>query len=111
MLCPICFAPLADDEIPGSGCGGGGGSGSEHTSGGTGTAVAAAAAGSCLSCYRQILGSAPEQVAGALPDAVRQQMAALAAAPLRVAAADASDGVEGVGVERLRGEIADFLLE
>ena len=106
LLCPICLAPLADDELPGSGE-----AASEHTSGGSGATAAAQTAGCCLSCSAQILGSkaggAPgsssEGVAAALPASVRQRMAALAAAGERAGS--------GGGVERLRAQIADFLID
>ena len=104
VLCPICLAPLADDELPGSS--GGGADDHGHTSGGSGTAAAAAAAGCCLSCYQQVLGSSAESAASivaALPAPVQQQMASLAAAGPRVAAGAAD-------VEHLRAQIADFLL-
>jgi hypothetical protein len=126
VLCPICLAPLADDELPGSDSNySSSNSGSEHTSGGTGAASAAAAAGCCLSCYCQILGGGSEAVvlagsgvAAALPLAVSQRMASMAMVGSQLAAKEAkaavvSDGAEPAsgGVERLRAHIAEFLLD
>lgn len=136
VLCPICLAPLADDELPGSAELHSSGSSSEHTSGGQGAAAAAVSAGCCLSCYAQILAgcSAPIVSAGrggateassvsgssavlaALPAVVSRRMAALAAAgqsAADAAAARASNGSasrSGCRVEQLRAQIADFLL-
>ncbi|KAL4435854.1 hypothetical protein ABPG77_000616 [Micractinium sp. CCAP 211/92] len=136
VLCPICLAPLADDELPGSAELHSSGSSSEHTSGGQGAAAAAVSAGCCLSCYAQILAgcSAPGVSAGrggateassvsgssavlaALPAVVSRRMAALAAAgqsAADAAAARASNGSasrSGCRVEQLRAQIADFLL-
>lgn len=141
VLCPICLAPLADDELPGSSALLGSGSRCEHTSGGQGAAAAAAAAGCCLSCYAQIMagcsapgsGAAPavaangcgvsssSPVLAALPAALSQRMAALAAAGQSaagaVAAEPASAACDGPAdassctLERLRSQIAEFLLE
>ncbi|KAL4458741.1 hypothetical protein ABPG75_013606 [Micractinium tetrahymenae] len=137
VLCPICLAPLADDELPGSSALSSSGSGSEHTSGGQGAAAAAAAVGCCLSCYAQILASYPvpggasgqapalggssasssRPVVAALPAAVSWQMAALAAAgqsAADAALAEACNGGSSSGssrAERLRAQIAEFLLE
>lgn len=137
VLCPICLAPLADDELPGSAAMRSSGSSSEHTSGGQGAAARAAAAGCCLSCYSQILAgcSAPGSGSGqgaaakssepggsspvvtALPAAMTQQMAALAAAGQSAADAEAAATAGGgpadgsCRLERLRTQIAAFLLD
>ena len=116
LLCPICLAPLADDELPGGAASSTGLDGSVHTSVGS---RAAQAAGCCMSCSSQILGNsagsggradsgvAPNGggVAAALPAAVQRQMAALAAAGARC------NGSGGSGIEQLRSQIAEFLLE
>ncbi len=137
VLCPICLAPLADDELPGSAQLHSNAGSSEHTSGGQGAVAAAVSAGCCLSCYAQILAgcSAPGGSAGrggateassvsgssavlaALPAVVSRRMAALAAAgqsAADAAAARASNGSasgSGCRVEQLRAQIADFLLD
>ncbi|PRW60032.1 Cytoplasmic tRNA 2-thiolation 2 [Chlorella sorokiniana] len=113
VLCPVCWAPLADDELPGGSSGSAGADASSgHTSGGSGTVVAAAAAGCCLSCFQQIMGGVAgsagpsSSVAAALPEDVQQQMAGLAAAGPRAAMAGGP-----CGTEQLRQQIAEFLLE
>ncbi len=109
VLCPICLAPLADDELPGCRASDGNADASSgHTSGGSGTASAAGAAGCCLSCFQQILGGVDgsgSSVAAALPGDVRQQMAGLAAAGPQAAAGGPCS------TEQLRQQIAEFLLE
>ena len=112
VLCPICSAPLADDELPGGSGSGHAEANGGHTSGGSGTAPAAAAAGCCLSCFQQILGgiaggsASGSSVAAALPGDVQQQMAGLAAAGPRAAAAASGPCI----TEQLRQQIAEFLL-
>lgn len=109
ILCPICLAPLADDELPGCRASDRNADASSgHTSGGSGTAAAAGAAGCCLSCFQQILGGVDgsgSSVAAALPGDVRQQMAGLAAAGPQAAAGGPCS------TEQLRQQIAEFLLE
>lgn len=115
LLCPICQAPLADDELPGSAAPAGE---HGHTRGGSGMAAAAQAAGCCLSCCAQILGGGGQgggAVAAALPAGVQRQMAALAAAGGKLSGTAAAGAGEGppadCGAERLRAQIADFLLD
>jgi cytoplasmic tRNA 2-thiolation protein 2 len=97
VLCPLCFAPLADDELPGQPL----------------DFQGAAGAGLCYSCATQIAGGgggggeAGDDVAALLPDDVRRGMAALAAAG--GAAAGRAPG-RVVPPAELRAAIADSLL-
>ena len=90
MLCPLCLSPLAPDELPGESAGGSG----------------AAPGGACRSCSDLILsgagGGGPQAssaVAGLLPRAFLER-------------GTRGDGdASPAGVDRLRDQISEFLLD
>jgi hypothetical protein len=96
VLCSLCWAPLADDELP---------SGGELEAGQGGWS------GCCESCQLQVLGGGggggEDGTAGAqLPEAIRRRMAALSAA-----AREAAGGRLACTPEEMRLAIQDCLLE
>ena len=135
VLCPLCFAPLADDELPGSSSSSSSSSSSRGppTCGGVPDPApagpAAAALPFCLSCQEQVLGvaasaattaaaagvAAGEAAAGLssvvvdlLPPEVRREAGALARAGRQV---EGSAGCVRLSPDELRQQIAEFLLE
>lgn len=123
VLCPLCSAPLAQDELPAVALQACGGSGSElHPAAEAVAGGVAALLPFCLSCRSQILGDQPssspaaaaagtggQEVADLLPPSVRQEARRLAAAA--GCSAEAAGPGRPLPPEQLRQQIAEFLID